>query len=108
THDTKRSEDVRARALALAEIADDWSAVVRSWIEAHRELSQRLDRPTLLLALETAVTAWPIAADRPTAYLVKAAREAERHTTWINPNDAYEEALRDLARALDRELSGID
>src|SRR5690606_4862022 len=64
THDTKRSEDVRARALALAEIADEWSAVVRAWIGAHADLANRLDAPIVLLALETTVTAWPVDADR--------------------------------------------
>ena len=77
THDTKRSEGVRARSLALAEVADDWAAAVRSWFGEHRELVEGVDAATVSLALQTAVTAWPIDADRLTEYLVKSAREAD-------------------------------
>ncbi|MGB9348169.1 MAG: malto-oligosyltrehalose synthase [Ilumatobacteraceae bacterium] len=109
THDTKRSEGVRARALALAEIADDWAAVVRDWLVAHRDLLDRggIDAATTLLALETAVTAWPIDAERLTEYLVKSAREAEEHTSWTAPDAAYEEALARLADVLEGELSDL-
>jgi (1->4)-alpha-D-glucan 1-alpha-D-glucosylmutase len=100
THDTKRSEGVRARALAVAEIADEWCATVRSWIADREELVAALDSATVLLALETAVTAWPIDTDRLTEYLVKSAREADLHTSWTAPDDAYEAALGRLASCL--------
>jgi (1->4)-alpha-D-glucan 1-alpha-D-glucosylmutase len=100
THDTKRSEGVRARALAVAEIADDWCSAVRSWIDDRAELVADLDPATVLLALETAVTAWPIDAERLTEYLVKSAREAELHTSWTAPDEAYEAALGRLAACL--------
>jgi (1->4)-alpha-D-glucan 1-alpha-D-glucosylmutase len=106
THDTKRSEGVRARSLALAEIADHWAATVRSWFGAHRQLIEGVDAATVLLALQTAVTAWPIDADRLTEYLIKSAREADLHTSWIDVDGAYESALARLATVLTRELSG--
>jgi (1->4)-alpha-D-glucan 1-alpha-D-glucosylmutase len=102
THDTKRSEGVRARSLALAEIADDWSAVVRGWFDAHD--SGVLDSATIMLALHTAVTAWPIDADRLGEYLVKSAREADEHTAWTAVDDVYEAALRTLAEELEADL----
>ena len=110
THDTKRSEGVRARALALAEIADDWAAVVRRGSSSTRDLLRDggLDAATVLLALETAVTAWPIDADRLTEYLVKSTREADEHTSWTAPDDAYEAALARLADALAGELADLD
>ncbi len=106
THDTKRSEGVRARALALAEIADDWASVVRAWFDDHDALVRggRIDDATALLALETAVTAWPIDADRLTEYLVKSAREADDHTSWTDPNVAYETSLARLAEVIAGEL----
>ncbi len=109
THDTKRSEGVRARALALAEVADDWAAVVRDWLIEHRDLLRRggIDPATTLLALETAVSAWPIDAERLTEYLVKSGREAEEHTSWTAPDAAYEEALGRLADVLEGELSDL-
>ncbi len=109
THDTKRSEGVRARALALAEIADDWAAVVRHWMVEHGDFLRRsgLDAATTLLALETAVTAWPIDSERMAEYLVKSAREAEEHTSWTAPDAAYEEALARLADVLEGELTDL-
>ena len=106
THDTKRSEGVRGRAVALAELADDWASVVREWLGAHRDLLRGggLDAATTLLALETAVTAWPIDADRLTEYLVKSAREADEHTSWTAPDADYEAALGRLADVLAGEL----
>ena len=87
THDTKRSEGVRARSLALAEIADEWASVVRRWMADHDD--HGIDAATVLLALHTAVTAWPITADRMTEYLVKSTREADLHTSWTAPVEAY-------------------
>ncbi len=104
THDTKRSEGVRARSLALAEIADDWSDAVRQWMRHHHHHDNGLDAATLLLALHTAVTAWPIDADRLHEYLVKSTREADLHTSWTDPDGRYEASLRALADDLEDEL----
>lgn len=104
THDTKRSEGVRARSLALAEVADDWSVVVRGWIGGPR--SHGLDAVSVMLALHTAVTAWPIDANRLGEYLVKSAREADEHTSWTETDDDHEAALRSLAGELEAELLG--
>jgi (1->4)-alpha-D-glucan 1-alpha-D-glucosylmutase len=66
-----------------------------------------IDAATMMLALHTAVTAWPISADRMAEYLVKSAREADLHTSWTAPDDAYESGLRALAAELELEL-GLD
>ena len=108
THDTKRSEGVRARSLALAEIADEWASVVRRWMADHGDHHDHgIDAATALLALHTAVTAWPITADRMTEYLVKSAREADLHTSWTAPVEAYESGLGALAADLEVEF-GLD
>ena len=106
THDTKRSEGVRARALALAEIAEDWSSMVRTWFAEHAELLRGggLDAATTLLALETAVTAWPIDPERLTEYLLKSTREADEHTSWTAPDTTYEDGLARLASVVTAEL----
>ena len=112
THDTKRAEGVRARSLALAEIADEWAAIAHSWIDTHDELvaGAGLDRATALLALQTAVTAWPIGAERLTEYLVKSTREAHTRTSWTDPDESYERSLAGLCDALEHELvhAGLD
>lgn len=96
THDTKRSEDVRARIGLLAEVAPAWSEAVRRWSERnerHRK-DGRLDAAAEYLLYQTLVGAWPIEVDRVLAFMEKAVREAKRHTSWTSPDAAYESALR--------------
>lgn len=102
THDTKRSEHVRARALALAERPAEWNALVDDRLRRAADLG--LDSRDVLLALETAVTATPLTSRRLGDYLVKAAREAEVDTSWTDAADEYERALRDLATDLVAEV----
>lgn len=106
THDTKRSEDVRARLAVLAELPQEWAAAVAGW--------QAADLPALpappgapwpdpvvqYLAWQTLVGCWPIDRDRLTGYLVKAARESKIHTSWTSPHEEYEAPLRDFAEAV--------
>jgi (1->4)-alpha-D-glucan 1-alpha-D-glucosylmutase len=96
THDTKRSEDARARLLVLAEIPNRWRAAVAEW----RGLIDAPDGASMLFALQTAVAAWPLDADRLGEYLVKSAREAGNLTSWTDPDDDHEGALRLLADRL--------
>ncbi|MET0469037.1 MAG: malto-oligosyltrehalose synthase [Aeromicrobium sp.] len=91
THDTKRSEDTRARLAVLSEIAGDFADAVRGW-------SQQcgLDEPSInLLAWQTLVGAAPISDERLTDYLLKAARESKLRTTWTEPDEAFEQQIRD-------------
>ncbi|GAB2678267.1 malto-oligosyltrehalose synthase [Kribbella swartbergensis] len=97
THDTKRSEDVRARLGVLAEQPAAWSEAVREWrrlSEDHR--SPLLDGSTEYLFWQTLFGTWddgPLPEDRLQAYLLKAIREAKRHTTWTSPDEEYEKAV---------------
>ncbi|PPK64036.1 malto-oligosyltrehalose synthase [Actinokineospora auranticolor] len=89
THDTKRSEDVRARLAVLAEIPDEFAEVVRRWTER-----RGLPEPTLnLLAWQTLVGAWPITADRLADYLTKASREAKVRTSWTDGDEEFDAAV---------------
>jgi (1->4)-alpha-D-glucan 1-alpha-D-glucosylmutase len=89
THDTKRSEDVRARLAVLSEVADEWAGLVRDW-SARRALPE----PSLnLLAWQTLVGAWPISAERLGAYLDKASKEAKVRTSWTDHDEEFEAAV---------------
>ena len=81
THDTKRSEDVRARLNVLSEIPDQWCAAVVRWSRRNDRHwpSPLRDRNIEYLLYQTLVGAWPITAERLLAYLEKAAREAQIH-----------------------------
>ena len=96
THDTKRSEDVRARLCLLSEIPERWGEAVRRWSGlADRHLTKGApDRNTEYLFWQTLVGVWPIDAARAFAYMEKAAREAKAYTAWTRTDEAFEEALR--------------
>jgi (1->4)-alpha-D-glucan 1-alpha-D-glucosylmutase len=90
THDTKRSEDVRARLAVLSEMSAEVTDAIARW-------SARcgLDEPSLdLLAWQTLLGAAPISDERLGDYLLKAARESKLRTTWTEPDEAFE---RDIA-----------
>ncbi len=90
THDTKRSEDVRARLAVLSELPGDWTEVVRRWVR-----TAPLSDPALAhLVWQAAVGAWPIDRDRLHAYALKAAKESGAATTWTAPDERFEAQLR--------------
>jgi (1->4)-alpha-D-glucan 1-alpha-D-glucosylmutase len=124
THDTKRSEDVRARINVLSELPEEWAARVTRWMELNRP--HKIDVGDGQLALDpneeyflyqTLVGAWPIeglTADnradfvgRIQAYMNKALHEAKLHTSWMNPNPEYDSAANEfVARVLDSDRAG--
>ncbi|MGZ3589760.1 MAG: malto-oligosyltrehalose synthase [Thermodesulfobacteriota bacterium] len=109
THDTKRSEDVRARLNVLSEIPGEWQRCLSRWSRLNRKkklvVHGRMvpDRNDEYLLYQTLLGVWP--ANRMTAaeyeeftarirdYMLKATREAKVDTNWISPNVPYEEAL---------------
>ena len=98
THDTKRSEDVRARLAVLSELPQEWSRAGDRLAcrDRRRYRPAALDANTEYLIWQTLVGAWPIDADRLTGYLEKATREAKRRTTWTEPDEEYDDAVRRL------------
>jgi (1->4)-alpha-D-glucan 1-alpha-D-glucosylmutase len=113
THDTKRSEDVRARIVVLSEIPREWRAAVNRWARVNRRHKTRVEgqpapsRNDEYLFYQTLLGAWPWGAEtvdetfieRIEAFMLKAAREAQQQTSWINPDAEYEEAIRRFVRA---------
>jgi (1->4)-alpha-D-glucan 1-alpha-D-glucosylmutase len=82
THDTKRSEDVRARLAVLSERPGQFLAAMDGWA-ARCPLGYPELEP---LAWQTLVGAWPIEPERMSGFLLKAAREARQHTDWTRPD----------------------
>ncbi|HEX3126962.1 MAG TPA: malto-oligosyltrehalose synthase, partial [Thermoanaerobaculia bacterium] len=105
THDTKRSEDVRARLALLSEIPEHWGEAVRRW-SARGERHRPPDPDVEYLLYQTLVGAWPIETERVAAYMEKAAREAKGATAWTRVDPGYEAALRSFVEGVlgDREL----
>ncbi|HZE54520.1 MAG TPA: malto-oligosyltrehalose synthase [Bradyrhizobium sp.] len=118
THDTKRGEDARARIMALAELPGEWTSAVARWkvLNApHIVVGGAMRAPSATfeyMLYQTLLGVWPLdqrddaLPERMQAYAVKAAREGKQETSWLNPNEAYEEGLRTfIARILDRSAS---
>jgi (1->4)-alpha-D-glucan 1-alpha-D-glucosylmutase len=109
THDTKRSEDVRARLNVLSEIPAEWQRCLSRWSRLNGKKKPVVDgrmvpnRNDEYLFYQTLLGVWPVnrmtvAAQaeftaRIRGYMLKAAREAKVDTNWISPNIPYEEAL---------------
>ncbi len=96
THDTKHSEDVRARLNLLSEIPEIWIEAVRRWsaVNARHRLGGFPDRNLEYLYYQILAGAWPLPADRVQSHLEKAARESKQYTTWTERNDLYEAAMK--------------
>lgn len=102
THDTKRSEDVRARISLLSEIPERWSQTLKRWSamnERHRRKDQP-DRNAEYFFYQTLVGAWPLPVERALACMEKASYEAKEHTAWNNRNEDYDGALRHFVTAV--------
>jgi (1->4)-alpha-D-glucan 1-alpha-D-glucosylmutase len=95
THDTKRSEDTRARLAVLAELPTEWADLVRYLLSRH-PLS---DRPLAHQVWQNLVGAWPLSRERAHAYAEKAAREAGLSTTWTDVDEEFERSLHAMVDA---------
>ncbi|WP_087873926.1 malto-oligosyltrehalose synthase [Arthrobacter globiformis] len=89
THDTKRSEDTRARISVISEVAGEWEKALGRL----RELAPLPDGPLSALLWQAVAGAWPANRERLQYYAMKAAREAANSTSWTDPDPAFEEKL---------------
>ncbi|PYL53297.1 MAG: malto-oligosyltrehalose synthase [Verrucomicrobia bacterium] len=115
THDTKRSEDVRARMISISEISELWRRSLQRWRTANRRWKKMVneaeapDADEEYLLYQTLLGTWPIAADgapeqnvgaeyveRIQAYMTKALNEAKLNTSWIQPNEEWLATTRDF------------
>jgi len=121
THDTKRSEDVRARINVLSEIPDEWEEHLvrwRGWNGVHKRKLDRLPVPdpnTEILLYQTLIGAWPLSIEeiplfkeRLKAYMIKAVREAKNITSWIKINQEYEDCILSFIDAILQDSADND
>jgi malto-oligosyltrehalose synthase len=115
THDTKRSEDVRARINVLSEMTQLWRKTIERWTRLNRLRKREVEgqpAPSLndeYLLYQTLIGTWPLEdldatamtayRERIEGYMIKAAREAKSRTSWANINAEYEDALLQFIRA---------
>jgi (1->4)-alpha-D-glucan 1-alpha-D-glucosylmutase len=122
THDTKRSEDVRARLDVISELPAMWRLAVRRWSRINRSKRRIVEgasapsRNDEYLLYQILIGSFPVGEigerelatyrARVVEYMLKATREAKSHTSWINPNEAYEQALAEFIVALLARIDG--
>ena len=122
THDTKRSEDVRARMIAISEVPHLWRHWLRRWRTVNGRLKRQIDESKApdaneeYLLYQTLLGCWPMESsglpakqassefvERIQNYMVKALNEAKLNTSWVQPNEAWLSATRDfVAKLLER------
>ncbi len=113
THDTKRSEDLRARVNVLSEIPGQWKERLEHWAKLNARYKTPLngqpvpDRNEEIFLYQTLLGMWPtdrhehtFLVDRLQAYAIKATREAMVHTRWTLPNTAHENALKKFVASI--------
>lgn len=119
THDSKRSEDTRARLDVLSELPGEWERTVLAWRESNRRHKRVLeglpvpDDNEEYLFYQSVLGIWPLIEPdaagheelvrRCQDYMNKAIKEAKLHSSWVQPDDPYDQAVRGfIARALER------
>jgi (1->4)-alpha-D-glucan 1-alpha-D-glucosylmutase len=112
THDSKRGEDTRARLHVLSEIPDEWAQAFVRWQKMNRPLMREIDGEPVpdaneeYLIYQTIVGTWPVGGltsderskyrERIVQYMEKALHEAKVHTSWMNPSETYDTAIREF------------
>jgi (1->4)-alpha-D-glucan 1-alpha-D-glucosylmutase len=124
THDSKRSEDVRARINMLPEIPLAWNHQLRIWRKLNRKKkaiiggAEAPDPNDEYLLYQTLVGAWPYGtanrsptpdfAERISNYMLKGMREAKQKTSWARHNEPYESAVGDFINSILQSTEFLD
>lgn len=119
THDTKRSEDTRARLAAISEFSAQWRKSIRRWEAANRKFKREIegerapDANEEYLIYQTLLGTWPLESlteetraayvQRIQEYMIKALKEAKVNTSWIQPNEEWENATREFVAQILQE-----
>ena len=119
THDTKRSEDTRARIEVLSEVPDEWEQAIKRWYQMNSSARKKIDDNDVpdpngeYLLYQTLVGIWPdtpmgeaqrdVFIKRVQSYMEKAVKEAKVHTSWMNVNEEHDRALSEFLATILRE-----
>ncbi len=116
THDSKRSEDVRARIDVLSELYYEWTQLLEHWLLKSLTKKPSEASPDLLDKLfiyQSLLGVWPLQHDdelstRMTEVLIKTVRERKNHSSWMSPNSSYEEACTQFLKSLLHDQQFMD
>jgi (1->4)-alpha-D-glucan 1-alpha-D-glucosylmutase len=108
THDTKRSEDTRARMAVLSELPDEWQKWIHEWRSLNSSWKSSIEGDSApsaneeYLVYQTLLGTWPFSTEevnevyveRIQRYMLKAIKEAKVNSSWIQPNEDWEAAVK--------------
>jgi (1->4)-alpha-D-glucan 1-alpha-D-glucosylmutase len=112
THDTKRSEDVRARINLLSEMPEEWKSTLSSWNQINKKHKKIIGDETVpdhneeYLLYQTLLGTWPFEAidenyiNRIQKYMEKAIKEAKLNSSWMDPNENYDQAVKQFIQKI--------
>ncbi len=116
THDSKRSEDARARIAAISEFADEWKNLLPRWSAATAEFKTEREGESApsaneeYLLYQTLLGAWPLTPPEPAgrlefsqriqAFFLKALKEGKENSSWVEPDESWEKAARAFVDAV--------
>jgi (1->4)-alpha-D-glucan 1-alpha-D-glucosylmutase len=119
THDTKRSEDVRARMAAISERPELWRKSLGRWRTLNRRYKRPLDESEApdsgeeYLLYQSLLGSWPLEPFRELSaearddyrsriqqYMAKALKEAKVNTSWVQPNESWDSAVSEFVTRL--------
>ena len=116
THDTKWSEDVRARINVLSELPEEWKSRLARWAELNQPKKSEVDGRVVpspneeILLYQSMLGVWPFEPleqvdlpsleERIETFMLKATREAKTHSNWVSPNERHEAALHDFTSGI--------
>jgi (1->4)-alpha-D-glucan 1-alpha-D-glucosylmutase len=124
THDTKRAEDTRARIVALSELPVPWRQALRSWSTLNRKHKTEVESEPApsaneeYLLYQILLGTWPptfgsLSDDehaeyvhRIQEYMTKAIKEAKVNSSWIQPNEPWDDAVRKFIEKILRRGKG--
>jgi (1->4)-alpha-D-glucan 1-alpha-D-glucosylmutase len=123
SHDTKHSADVRARINVLSEIPQQWQAAILRWRRLNKSKKTKMNRAVIArndeyLFYQVLIGTWPLISltnseltsyqERIQGYMIKAVREAKQYSSWLNPNEDYEQAVSQFVhRCLDANTNPL-
>lgn len=106
THDTKRGEDARARINVISENPHEWQSMLSEWRGINQKYKKSLETGETpsgndeYLLYQTLIAAMPFSGPdednftgRIKNYMIKASREAKVYTSWLRPDNDYENGL---------------
>ncbi|CAN5453855.1 malto-oligosyltrehalose synthase [soil metagenome] len=113
THDTKRGEDARIRINVLSELPGEWKEKVIKWKDINKNFIDQFEGDRMpsnndeYFIYQTLIGVFPMSGkpednieERLKEYMIKVVREAKVNTSWADPNENYENSIKNFIASI--------